>query len=56
MFRYPFSYSFEYKFDSKLIDIKNVYVYLQSIFNFLDGCDSMLDQIADYESEMNRYF
>lgn len=56
MFRYPFSYSFEYRFDNKLVDVENIYIYLQSIFNFLDGCDSMLDQISDYEAEMNRYF
>ena len=34
------------------IDIGNVYRYLKSLINFLDGCDSMLDEIAEYESDM----
>lgn len=52
MFRYPTTYSLEYKFDKKSIDIGNVYIYLKSLINFLDGCDSMLDEIAEYESDM----
>lgn len=51
-FRYPTSYSLEYRFDEKVLDISNIYKYLKAIINFLDGCDSMLDAIADYESEM----
>ncbi len=51
-FRYPTSYSLEYRIDNKKIDLSNVYNYLKAIINFLDGCDSMLDAIADYESEM----
>ena len=27
-------------------------MYLKAIINFLEGCDSMLNSIADYESEM----
>ena len=38
--------------DKKNIDISNVYRYLKSLINFLDGCDSMLDEIAEYESDM----
>lgn len=34
------------------MDLSNVYTYLKAIINFLEGCDSMLDAIADYESEM----
>lgn len=52
MFRYPTSYSLEYKFDSVSIDISNIYRYLKSLINFLDSCDSMLDKIAEYESDM----
>ena len=52
MFRYPTTYSLEYKFDKKSIDISNVYRYLKSLINFLDGCDSMLEEIAEYESDM----
>lgn len=55
-FRYPTSYSLEYRFDDKIIDISNVYTYLKAIINFLDGCDSMLDAIADYESEMKAVY
>ena len=51
-FRYPTSYSLEYRFDNKELDISNVYTYLKAIINFLDGCDSMLDAIADYQSEI----
>ena len=34
------------------MDLSNVYTYLKAIINFLEGCNSMLDAIADYESEM----
>ncbi|NKF05687.1 hypothetical protein J1C67_16525 [Clostridium gasigenes] len=51
MFRYPASYSFEYKFNDKDIDLKNVYKYMQAIFNFLDGCDYEFSYIEDYEAE-----
>lgn len=51
-FRYPTSYSLEYRIDNKKIDLKNVYMYFKSIINFLDSCDSMLDMIADYETEI----
>ena len=36
----------------KSIDIGNAYRYIKSLINFLDGCDSMLDEIAEYESDM----
>ena len=51
-FRYPTSYSLEYRIDNRKMDLSNVYMYLKAIINFLEGCDSMLDAIADYESEM----
>lgn len=51
-FRYPTSYSLEYRIDNKKLDLSNVYTYLKAIINFLEGCNSMLDVIADYESEM----
>lgn len=51
-FRYPTSYSLEYRFDNKIVDLKNIYEYNKAIINFLDGCDSMIDAIADYEAEM----
>lgn len=51
-FRYPTSYSLEYRIDNKKLDLSNVYTYLKAIINFLEGCNTMLDVIADYESEM----
>ena len=51
-FRYPTSYSLEYRFDDKILDLNNVYKYFKALINFLDGCDSMLDAIAEYQSEM----
>lgn len=29
---------------------------MKAIINFLEGCDSMLDAISDYESEMHSYY
>ena len=46
-FRYPTSYSLEYRFDNKELDISNVYIFLKAIINFLDGYDSRLNAIAD---------
>lgn len=55
-FRYPTSYSLEYRWNSRKIDVKNVYEYMRAVINFLEGCDSMLDVISDYESEMRSYY
>ncbi|MGL4452623.1 MAG: hypothetical protein ACRCTZ_15765 [Sarcina sp.] len=52
MFRYPSSYSHEYKFNDENIDIENFYTYFLGIFNFLDACVSWLDYIKDFENEM----
>ncbi|MDB7983740.1 hypothetical protein [Faecalicoccus pleomorphus] len=52
VFRYPTSYSLEYRLDDKKVDLTNVYEYNKALINFLNGCDSMLDAIADYQSEM----
>ena len=54
-FRYPTSYSLEYRIDNIDLDFKNVYEYFKSIINFLDGCDSMLNAISDYQNEMRSY-
>lgn len=51
-FRYPTSYSLEYRINDVTLDLQNVYEYLRSIINFLDECDSMLDAIADYQAEI----
>ena len=52
-FRYPTSYSLEYRIDDKKIDLSNVYTYLKAIINFLRRVRCLLlEAIADYESEM----
>lgn len=50
IFRYPTSYSLEYRFDN--IDLKNAYEFMQGIFNFCDGCDSESEAVADWKSDM----
>lgn len=52
MFRYPCSYSNEYKFNDEEIDVANFYDYLLGLFHFIDSCDSWLNNIKDYEMEM----
>ena len=51
-FRYPTSYSLEYRFDDKYIDLKNVYEYFKALIFFLNGCGSWLNSIAEYQSEI----
>ena len=48
-FRYPTSYSLEYRIDNMTLDLQNVYEVLRSVINFLDGCFYMFDSIADNE-------
>ncbi len=55
-FRYPTSYSLEYRYNGKKVDVKNIFEYMRAIINFLKGCDSMLDAISDYESNMRSYY
>ena len=52
IFRYPTSYSLEYRFDNIDLDLKNVYEFMQAIFNFCDGCDCEFESVADWESDM----
>ncbi|MBM6615055.1 hypothetical protein JTF06_09165 [Desemzia sp. RIT804] len=52
MFRYPCSYSHEYKFDDKEVDVDNFYNYLLGLFHFIDSCDAWLDHIKGYETEI----
>lgn len=49
VFRYPTTYSLQYKFDKKIIDIKHIYCYMQAISNFLDANESVLSEISDNE-------
>ncbi|MBB6447060.1 hypothetical protein [Bacillus benzoevorans] len=55
-FRYPTSYSLEYRINDKKLDLKNAYEYMRSLLNFLDRCDSMLDAVAEYENEARSYY
>lgn len=55
-FRYPVNYGMQYRFCNQVVDINNVHSWMQGIFNFLDGCDSMLSAIYDYECEMRSYY
>lgn len=52
IFRYPTSYSLEYRLDDMDLDILNVYSFILGIISFLNGCNAMLENIADYESDM----
>lgn len=56
IFRYPCSYSNEYKFNKEKIDVENFLKYLLGIFNFIDGCASWLNEIKDYEMEMKSFY
>lgn len=46
IFRYPTSYSLEYRFDNIDIDLNNTYEFMQGIFNFCDGCDGEFKAVA----------
>jgi hypothetical protein len=52
VFRYPSSYSHEYKFNDKEVDVENFYRYLLGLFHFVDSCDSWLGYIKDIEAEL----
>lgn len=52
LFRYPSSYSHEYKFNNVKIDVEHFFKYLISLFNAIDSFDSWLDHIRDIEMEM----
>lgn len=51
-FRYPTSYSLEYKINNVTINLKNTYEYFRAIINFLDNCDLMLNEIVEYQDEI----
>ncbi|WP_235973226.1 hypothetical protein [Niallia circulans] len=56
IFRYPCSYSNEYKFNDEEIDVANFYEYLLGLFHFIDSCDAWLDNIKEYEMEMRKEY
>lgn len=55
MFRYPCTFSNEYKFNNKEVDVENFYSYMLGLFNFIDGCNSWLEEINDWEMKMRSY-
>lgn len=53
LFRYPCNKDMELYFsETKKLDIENVSSCFEELCNFLDGVDSMLSKIKDYEAEM----
>ena len=60
MFRYPTSYSLEYRFDQQTFDMQNIYLYLKGVLNFLEACEDSFESIAEFQDEqranMNDYY
>lgn len=57
LFRYSFNKSMgPYFIEEKKFDIENVSSCFEELCNFLDGVDSMLSEIKDYEAEMASYY
>lgn len=57
LFRYPCNKNMEpYFIEEKKFDIENVSSCFEELCNFLDGVDSMLSEIKDYEAEMASYY
>ena len=52
VFRYPSSYSHEYKFNGEEIDVENFFQYLLALFHAVDSFDSWLEHIKEVEMEM----
>ena len=57
LFRYPCNKNIETYFVTiKNFDIENVSSCFQELCNFLDGVDSMLSEVKDFEAEMTLYY
>lgn len=57
LFRYPSNKKMEPNFSEvKTFDIENVASCFQELCNFLDGVDSMLHEVKDFEAEMLSYY
>lgn len=53
LFRYPVNKSLEYKLPSNsALDVKSIYEYQMGIIDFLDGCNGVIDEMADYKNAM----
>lgn len=53
MFRYPTSYSLEYKFDNKVLDLKNVCEYMKALIHFFEAGYIKLSAMADFQADMD---
>lgn len=51
-FRYPTSYSLEYKFDDVVLDYDNAYCYYRSLINFLGGVDTLIKNDIELQNEL----
>lgn len=51
VFRYPFSFSFEYKFDKKYKVVEHIYKLMLNMCYLIEGCHYMLETIYEYECE-----
>ena len=55
LFRYPVNKSMEYKIPGgKTLDVRSIYECQMAVIEFLDGCNSVIDEMADYELEMSQ--
>lgn len=48
-FRFPFSFSLEYRLEKDNIDFDRFFDYMAGIFNILDGCHWVVEECAQYE-------
>ena len=55
MFRYPCTYSFEYKLNNTNFNALRKYEYYMGLADFLDNCNWMLKSIEEYEYEKSLY-
>jgi hypothetical protein len=51
-FRYPCSFSHEYKCKDYEVDVFNFFEYMLSLFYFIDSCNTWLKNQRDFENEM----
>ncbi len=51
IFRYPTTYSFEYKYDNESFNARSQYEYYMGLAEFLDNCGEMLRAAEEYENE-----
>ena len=52
VFRYPTTFDLQHQLKFDRLDYLHTIHWMIGLFNFLDGCASMLDNIYEYECEM----